>query len=31
VLLLDNLLAAHGRQPFEGPREVVVAMADPRP
>ncbi len=31
VLLLDNVLAAHGRQPFEGPREVVVAMADPRP
>jgi alpha-ketoglutarate-dependent taurine dioxygenase len=30
VLLLDNLLAAHGREPFEGPREVVVAMADPQ-
>ncbi|HYH47140.1 MAG TPA: TauD/TfdA family dioxygenase [Thermoanaerobaculia bacterium] len=29
VLLLDNMLAAHGREPFEGERKVVVAMADP--
>jgi alpha-ketoglutarate-dependent taurine dioxygenase len=29
VLMLDNMLAAHGRDPFEGPREIVVAMADP--
>ncbi len=29
VLLVDNLLAAHGRQPFEGPRRVVVGMAGP--
>lgn len=29
VLLLDNMLAAHGRNPFEGPRKVVVGMADP--
>lgn len=27
VLLLDNLLAAHGRTPFEGDRRVLVAMA----
>ena len=27
VLLLDNLLAAHGRNPFTGSRQVVVAMA----
>ncbi|MET1080991.1 MAG: TauD/TfdA family dioxygenase [Pseudomonas sp.] len=27
LLLLDNLLAAHGRMPFEGPRQVLVAMA----
>ncbi|SCF07766.1 Taurine dioxygenase, alpha-ketoglutarate-dependent [Micromonospora haikouensis] len=27
VLLVDNLLAAHGRQPFTGPRRVVVGMA----
>jgi alpha-ketoglutarate-dependent taurine dioxygenase len=26
VLLLDNMLAAHGRAPFSGRREVLVAM-----
>nr|WP_198648221.1 TauD/TfdA family dioxygenase [Cyanothece sp. BG0011] len=26
LLLLDNLLTAHGRQPFSGSRQVVVAM-----
>lgn len=29
VLLLDNMLVAHGREPFVGPREVRAAMADP--
>jgi alpha-ketoglutarate-dependent taurine dioxygenase len=29
VLLLDNMLAVHGRQPFSGPRQVVVGMAEP--
>lgn len=29
VLLVDNLLCAHGREPFTGERRVVVAMADP--
>jgi alpha-ketoglutarate-dependent taurine dioxygenase len=29
LLLLDNVLVAHGRDPFEGPREVVVALAEP--
>jgi alpha-ketoglutarate-dependent taurine dioxygenase len=29
VLLLDNMLAVHGRQPFVGPRRVVVGMAEP--
>jgi hypothetical protein len=29
VLLLDNLLAAHGRKPLAGPRQIVVALADP--
>jgi alpha-ketoglutarate-dependent taurine dioxygenase len=29
VLLLDNMLAMHGRQPFVGPRRVVVGMAEP--
>lgn len=28
VLVLDNMLAAHGRTPFKGPRKVVVAMTD---
>ena len=28
LLLVDNLRTAHAREPFEGPREVVVAMAD---
>jgi hypothetical protein len=29
VLLLDNMLTAHGREPFVGPRKIVVGMADP--
>ncbi|HEX5661097.1 MAG TPA: TauD/TfdA family dioxygenase [Polyangiales bacterium] len=29
VLLLDNMLIAHGRAPFAGARKVVVAMAEP--
>jgi alpha-ketoglutarate-dependent taurine dioxygenase len=29
VLLLDNLLMAHGREPFAGTRTVLVALADP--
>jgi len=29
VLMLDNMLAAHARAPFKGPRKVVVAMAEP--
>ena len=27
ILLLDNMLTAHGRTPFVGPRKVVVTMA----
>jgi hypothetical protein len=27
VMLVDNMLAAHGRQPYEGARRVMVAMA----
>lgn len=27
VLLLDNMLIAHGREPFQGPRRIVVGMA----
>lgn len=29
VMMLDNMLAAHARAPFKGPRKVVVAMSDP--
>jgi hypothetical protein len=28
-MMLDNMLAAHARAPFKGPRKVVVAMAEP--
>lgn len=28
VLLVDNILAVHGRQPFTGQRRVLVAMAE---
>lgn len=27
LLLVDNLLAAHGRLPFQGPRQILVAMS----
>ncbi len=27
LLLLDNMLISHGRRPYEGPRKVLVAMA----
>jgi alpha-ketoglutarate-dependent taurine dioxygenase/acyl carrier protein len=29
ILMLDNMLVAHGREPFSGPREIAVAMAEP--
>ena len=28
VLLLDNMLTAHGRAPYSGPRKILVTMAD---
>ena len=28
ILMLDNFLASHGREPFVGPRKIVVAMAE---
>jgi alpha-ketoglutarate-dependent taurine dioxygenase len=28
VLMLDNMLSAHARAPFEGKRKVIVAMAE---
>lgn len=27
LMLLDNMLMAHGREPFQGPRKILVAMA----
>lgn len=29
LLMLDNMLVAHGRAPFAGPREILVGMAEP--
>lgn len=29
LLLLDNMLCAHGREPFTGPRDILVAMGRP--
>lgn len=29
VLVVDNMLAAHGREPFTGTRRIAVAMAEP--
>jgi alpha-ketoglutarate-dependent taurine dioxygenase len=31
VLMLDNMLTAHGRAPFRGARRILVAMAEPWP
>ncbi len=28
VLVVDNMLASHGREPFTGPRRIAVAMAE---
>jgi alpha-ketoglutarate-dependent taurine dioxygenase len=29
IVLVDNMLTAHGRAPFFGPRRILVAMAEP--
>jgi alpha-ketoglutarate-dependent taurine dioxygenase len=29
LLMLDNMLAAHGRAPYSGSREILVGMAEP--
>ena len=29
VLLLDNMMVAHGRAPFHGERKILVGMAEP--
>lgn len=28
VLIVDNFLATHGREPFSGDRQILVAMSD---
>jgi hypothetical protein len=28
VLMLDNMLVAHARDPYQGPRKIVVAMGE---
>jgi alpha-ketoglutarate-dependent taurine dioxygenase len=28
ILMLDNFLCSHGREPFTGPRKILVAMAE---
>jgi hypothetical protein len=28
LLILDNFLVAHGREPFQGQRRILVAMSD---
>ncbi|HWS55377.1 MAG TPA: TauD/TfdA family dioxygenase [Pyrinomonadaceae bacterium] len=28
ILMLDNFLSSHGREPFAGPRRILVAMAE---
>jgi alpha-ketoglutarate-dependent taurine dioxygenase len=30
LLVLDNMLVAHGRRPYIGPRQILVAMGDER-
>lgn len=29
LMLVDNMAVAHGREPFSGPRTILVAMTDP--
>lgn len=29
ILLIDNVLAAHARDPYTGPRKILVSMAEP--
>lgn len=29
ILMLDNMLVAHGREPYTPPRQIVVGMAEP--
>jgi alpha-ketoglutarate-dependent taurine dioxygenase len=29
LLMMDNMLVAHGRSPFTGPRKILVGMGEP--
>jgi hypothetical protein len=29
LMLVDNIRTAHNRDPYQGPRDVLVALADP--
>jgi Taurine catabolism dioxygenase TauD, TfdA family len=29
IMMLDNMLAAHGREPYTPPRQIVLGMAEP--
>ncbi len=29
ILVVDNMLSSHGREPFTGDRKIAVAMAEP--
>ena len=29
LMLVDNIRTAHSREAYEGPREILVGMADP--
>jgi alpha-ketoglutarate-dependent taurine dioxygenase len=29
ILMLDNMLVAHGRRPYHGPRKILVGMTEP--
>jgi alpha-ketoglutarate-dependent taurine dioxygenase len=30
ILLLDNMLTAHGRNPYQGERKILVGMSEPQ-
>ncbi|MEU2264615.1 TauD/TfdA family dioxygenase, partial [Streptomyces sp. NPDC019645] len=29
LMLVDNIRSAHSREPYDGPREILVGLADP--
>ncbi|MEU4128965.1 TauD/TfdA family dioxygenase, partial [Streptomyces wuyuanensis] len=31
LMLVDNIRTAHSREPYDGPREILVGLADPVP